>query len=156
MKVDRGGKSAPSTGSATSGSQPLSGASGRVRDLTAPTFADALAGLERARAASEMEELAARIDAQAAMLVKRRTITELERYRELVTEFLRRVVASAWKVEEIPSAHFLQNNKVFIRARQVEEKLVALAERIREGNAEALAVTAATSEIRGLLFDLQW
>lgn len=156
MKVERGGKQASSTSSASSGSQPSSGAAGRVRDVAAPAFADALAGVERARAATEIEELVARIDAQAAMLVKRRTVTELEKYRELVAEFLGRVVQGAWKVEEIPSAHFLQNNKVFIRARQVEDKLAALAERIREGNAEALAVTAATSEIRGLLLDLQW
>ncbi len=118
-------------------------------------FSDALAGVERTQYTAELDDLVRRLDEQAEVLVKRQTVTELEKYRELVTAFLARVVKEAYRVEEVPSAHFLQNNKVFVYARQVEEKLALLAEEVTRGNADALSITAATSEIRGLLLDLR-
>lgn len=160
MKIERGGGAGGSSASAgargaasgTASSANVSAASG----VSSAAFAEALDGAQAVQVSAELDELIRRIDEQAVALVQKRTVTELEKYREMVTSFLSLVVKRGWKVEEIPSAHFLDNNKVFVRARKVEEALLELAERIREGNAEALKVTAATSEIRGLLLDLRW
>lgn len=155
VKVERGGKQGNAGATSASGGA-TSHAAARVREAVEPVgFADALAGVERSQFTAELDDLVRRLDEQAQVLVKRQTVTELEKYRELVTAFLSRVVKDAYHVEEVPSAFFLQNNKVFVYARQVEEKLALLAEEVRSGNADALSITASTSEIRGLLLDLR-
>lgn len=155
MKVEREGKQG-SAGATSASAGAASPAAARAREAVAPAgFADTLAGVERSQFTAELDDLVRRLDEQGQVLVKRQTVTELEKYRELVTAFLSRVVKDAYRVEEIPSAFFLQNNKVFVYARKVEEKLALLAEEVRRGNADALSITAATSEIRGLLLDLR-
>ncbi|RMH55695.1 MAG: DUF327 family protein [Candidatus Hydrogenedentota bacterium] len=104
---------------------------------------------------AELEELLREIEERGERLVERRTETELVAYRDAVKEFMARVVGEGWVIEEIPSARFMENNKVFLIAKTVKKRLLDLAEEIRREQSDAMTVTALTSEIRGLLLDLR-
>lgn len=100
-------------------------------------------------------ELLRQIDEQAQVLLKKRTVTELEKYRSLVTAYMKSVVGDSFKVEEVPSARVIENDKVFIVARKIEAKLLELTDQLLAAHAPAIEIAAATSEIRGLLLDLK-
>lgn len=149
MKVERGGKS----GGGAPTSSPSSGRASRS-EASGPAFATALEMVEHAGATAALDELLRQIEEQADVLVKHQTVTELTRYRELVTGFMKKVLKDGFQVEEIPSAHFMETNKVFVIARRIQEKIEKLAEGVATRTADATAIAAATSEIRGLLLDL--
>lgn len=147
MKVERGGgRSASGTGGA--GGQRQSAAVAGV------SFADSIRTAAAAAETASIEALIASIEEQGRHLVKRPTPGNLDRYRELILDFMKRVVGEGFSTESIPSARYMENNKVFVVARKIEERLHELAERIASGQTDAMALMAATSEIRGLLMDL--
>lgn len=145
MKVTRGDGRSPDTGSS----------SPKVDRKDKPSFVEAISDAKQGAVDRDRDELIAKIEEQAARLVKRKTVTEMDKYRELITEFMKMAVGESYEMKEIPSARFLDNNKVFLIAKKVEEKLLEMAEKIREGTAEAMAITVATSEIRGMLLDMK-
>lgn len=132
----------------------MSHAASREKGADPAKFVAAIESATESAIRRDRDELITEIEEQAKVLVKKRTVSEMTRYRELITVFMKRVVGESYQVSEITSARFLENNKVFMIARQVEEKLIEMAEKIKAGTADALAITAATSEIRGLLLDI--
>lgn len=118
-------------------------------------FVEAIESAADKQVTKDLDDLFAKIEEQAALLVKKRTVSELEKYREMITTFINTAVQRGLKINEVPSARFMENSKVFIVARQVEEKLLAMAEKIRAGGAQAIEIAAATSEIRGMLLDMK-
>lgn len=119
-----------------------------------PSFVEAISEAKQGAVNRDRDELVARIEEQARTLVKTRTVTEMTRYRDLIAEFMKKVVGESFEMKEIPSARYVENNKVFVVAQKIQQTLLDLAEKIRAGTAEALSITAATSEIRGLLLDI--
>jgi uncharacterized protein len=147
MKIERGGKG-------EGGGSPVRPSGPRDKGAEPAKFVEAIESATDAAVRRDRDELMREIEEQARVLVKRRTMTEMTRYRELIAGFMKTVVGESYQVSEVPSARFLENNKVFLIARKIEEKLLEMAERIQAGTADALAITAATSEIRGLLLDI--
>jgi len=146
LKVSRGSGKTPEGG----GSKP----SPVSRKEGEPSFVEAITEAKQGAVNRDRDELVTRIEEQARTLVKTRTVTEMTKYRELIAEFMKKVVGESFEMKEIPSARYVENNKVFVVAQKIQETLLDLAEKIRAGTAEALAITAATSEIRGLLLDI--
>lgn len=120
-------------------------------------FVEALerAGEAAAPTPADLYDLLRRIDASARALVDRPTPATLAEFRDLVREFVRGVVDRSFKVAEVPSIRFAENQKVFIIARKVDAALEALASEVLSGRADALSILARTDEIRGLLLDLR-
>jgi uncharacterized protein YaaR (DUF327 family) len=147
VKVERGGKAA-------GGQSPVRQAGAREKGADPAKFVEAIESATDSAIRRDRDELIREIEEQAKALVKRRTVGEMTRYRELIAGFMKTVVGESFQVTEVTSARFIENNKVFIIARRIEEKLIEMAERIQAGTADALAITAATSEIRGLLLDI--
>ncbi len=119
------------------------------------SFVKAIEAATEKSVEADIDGLFGEIEIAADLLVKRRTLAELEEYRRLVASFMKMVTEKGLEVKEVQSARFLENNKVFLIAAQIEKKLLDLAEKVRTGNAAALDVAAATSEIRGLLMDMR-
>lgn len=145
MKVERGG-------SRTTGGESRPSAPARK---TGASFVEAISEAKKDAVERDHDKLVTEIEEQARLLVKKRTITEMTKYRELVTGLMKRIVEDSIEMKEVPSAKYLENQKVFVVAKKIEEKLLELAEKIRSGTAEALEIVAATSEIRGMLLDIK-
>jgi uncharacterized protein YaaR (DUF327 family) len=116
---------------------------------------EAAAAAGAAKEAADLDDLVARIDEAARRLAERRTLPELTAFRDLVKAFLERVVGTAYKVAEVPSARFAQNQKVFIVARKIDAALEDLSSHVLSGHATAVSILARSDEIRGLLLDLR-
>lgn len=149
-------------GAAARGAGEAAGGGKRRAEGVAPagdggTFTEALEGAA-ATAKSEndaaLDELLEKISAAARALSERQTLAEVGAFRELVRSFLDRVVSS-YRVDEVPSARFLENQKVFLVVRKVDEALDALSAEVLSGHAGAVSILARTDEIRGLLLDLR-
>lgn len=148
MKVERGSRNAGGESAGVGGKQAKKTEGERA-------FVTALEGATQDSINQDLDDLYRRIEEQADVLVKKRTDTELTKYRELIGEFMKGVLEKGFKVAQINSAHFMENGKVFVVAQRIEEKLLQMADKIAGGKAEAMEIAAATSEIRGLLFDLR-
>lgn len=147
MKVERGGgRSAASAGGAGGQRQPSA--------VSGVSFADSIRSATESAEKASIDALIASIEEQGRELVQRPTPGNLDHYRSLVLDFMKRVVGEGFSTESIPSARYLENNKVFVVARRIEERLHELADKIASGQTDAMAIMAATSEIRGLLMDL--
>ncbi len=146
MKVERGKKGGDGGGPSRAQARKVEGGSKFVEAISAAT--------DRA-VEKDQDRLFTMIEEQANILVKKQTVGEMTKYRDLVTDFMKLVVEGSLQTGEIPSAHFRASGKVFIITRRIEEKLLEMAEQIRSGTAQAMAITAATSEIRGLLMDIK-
>jgi len=148
MKVERGTRQAGDTTAGVGGKQ-------AKKTEGESNFVAALEGATQDSINQDLDDLYRRIEEQADVLVKKRTDTELTKYRELIGEFMKGVLDKGFKVAQINSVHVMDNGKVFVVAQRIEEKLLQMAEKIASGKAEAMEVAATTSEIRGLLFDLR-
>lgn len=146
MKIERGGKGSRDAGPSRTQARKAEGES---------KFVEAISAASDRAVEKDRDRLFAMIDEQAKVLVRKRTVTEMTKYRDLVADFMKLVVEGSLETREIHSTHFRVNSKVFIITRQIEEKLLGMAEQIRSGTAQALSITAATSEIRGLLMDIK-
>ena len=124
------------------------------RRVEGPSFRDAV---EAAAESQEkgLDQLLVEIEEAGALLAEKRTYPEMVRFRDLVRDFMKKVVGGAYRVEEVTSALYLQNQKVFIVARKVEEGLETLATRVLSDQAPAMEILRRTEEIRGLLLDLR-
>ncbi|OIO31437.1 MAG: hypothetical protein COS94_04495 [Candidatus Hydrogenedentes bacterium CG07_land_8_20_14_0_80_42_17] len=118
-------------------------------------FVEAIRTADEKHAEGELDDLLDKITVAAERLVKKRTASALDEYKSFVSSFMKLVIEKGFKVQEIPSARFMENNKVFMIASKIENKLLELTERIREGNAGAMEIASATSDIRGWLFDMR-
>lgn len=151
MKIGRGGKSGGGPGLSRSDK-----GKGKTTDSgTKVEFSAAVAEAQQVERERDLAELISEIETQAANLVKRRADGELNKYRDLITRFMKRVVSESYQMTEVPSAFFMENSKVFVVARRVEEKLLQLAEQIHDKTVDATQIAATTSEIRGLLLDME-
>lgn len=147
MKVSRGGKRGESFASASS-------ASNKNRTEKS-NFVEAINNAIIEGTEKDLDELTNKINTAAENLINKRTASSLDEYKSFVTSFMKLVIDKAMKVKEIPSVRFMETNKVFMIATKVEEKLLELAEKIKEGKSNAIDVAATTSEIRGWLFDMR-
>jgi len=103
----------------------------------------------------DLDKLIERIDKSAENLVNKRTAAALSEYKQLITTFMQIIIERGMKIKEIPSARFMETNKVFIIASKVENGLLELAEKIKDKNTTALEIASITSDIRGWLFEIR-
>jgi uncharacterized protein YaaR (DUF327 family) len=101
-----------------------------------------------------MADLAKKIHAQGTQLAKKIDIAEMERYRALVSEFLREVVCGAYVFHKENTIDEKGRRKVFATVMVINQKLEEMAKDILSGNQDALVVMSSIDEIRGLIVDI--
>lgn len=102
----------------------------------------------------QLEQLLKKIDEQGARLTNTPTYDELKSYRSLVKEFVGEAVAHMYSLHTSAGWDRMGRQKVYMTVRRIDEELEAMAEQIRLGQADSLAIVAGQDAIRGMLIDL--
>jgi uncharacterized protein YaaR (DUF327 family) len=98
--------------------------------------------------------LTEKIDAQGRLLAKKADIRELEKYKNMVREFLNRVVSEGYSFSKENSFEARGRSRVFAVVKKVDEKLDALAAEVLSGQADNLKILGHIDDIRGLILDI--
>ena len=101
-----------------------------------------------------MSGLVHKIDDQGQQLVKKADIKELQKYRELVSEFIREMVSNSYAFEKENSYEARRRHKVFATVNKINAKLEELAQEMLSEQADNLAILNKVDDIRGLILDI--
>ena len=102
----------------------------------------------------ELEALLKKIDEQGAKLTKTPTYDELRAYRGLVQEFVNEAVSHMYELHTSAGWDRMGRQKVYTTVRSIDDELEKMAEHIRLGQSDQLAIVASQDAIRGMLVDL--
>ena len=102
----------------------------------------------------ELEALLKKIDEQGAKLTKTPTYDELRAYRGLVQEFVNEAVSHMYELHTSAGWDRMGRQKVYTTVRSIDDELEKMAEHIRLGQSDQLAIIASQDAIRGMLVDL--
>lgn len=109
---------------------------------------------ENAYLKEHMEGELAAIEEQGKNLCRRMNLSELNKFRRMVSEFIRSCIAGGLKLQEERYSPLKGRVKILSVIKTVDEKLLSLAELLMSENKDPLQVLALVDEIRGLLLDL--
>ena len=102
----------------------------------------------------QLEALLKKIDEQGAKLTKTPTYDELRAYRGLVQEFVNEAVSHMYELHTSAGWDRMGRQKVYTTVRSIDDELEKMAEHIRLGQSDQLAIIASQDAIRGMLVDL--
>lgn len=125
----------------------------RTREADAD-FSAELLDQEEALTAEQLDKLLKQIDEQGARLSKTPTYDELRSYRNLIQRFVGEAVNNMYEMTNQSGWDRMGRRKVYTVVRKIDKKLEEMAEKIRLGQADQLAIIASHDAIRGLLVDL--
>ena len=117
-------------------------------------FRRALSNLGAEQFQRNMAALAHRIDEQGRQLVQKADIRELQKYRELVGEFIREIVSNSYAFDKENSYEARRRHKVFATVNKINVKLEELAQEMLFAQADNLAILNKVDDIRGLILDI--
>ncbi len=117
------------------------------------TFVESLHKVESEHLRRSLDELIPQLDQAAADLINTRTLRNFNRYRELVREFLDRIMRETSQVREI-SGFSGGRHKIMVVVQKVNAALDQLGREVMDAHAEGLRLLRIVDEIRGLLLDL--
>ena len=117
-------------------------------------FRRTLSDLSQTEHASQLSDLAARIDEQGERLVKRADINEFEKYRALVRSFLDEVVSNGYEFSRENSLEARGRHRFFATVKTVNKTLDEMAKDLLEQQADNLSLLGQVDEIRGLIVDM--
>ena len=136
-------------------SMPSSGHSGmRHVDEADTSFSAELTDQRGNMTREELEALLKKIDEQGAKLTKTPTYDELRAYRGLVQEFVNEAVSHMYELHTSAGWDRMGRQKVYTTVRSIDDELEKMAEHIRLGQSDQLAIIASQDAIRGMLVDL--
>ncbi len=102
-----------------------------------------------------LDQLLEDLTEQANVLARRRTFTELEKYKSLVKNFMKNVIEKIYSVKFSDSSKMMQKKKkVYVLVEKVDEALEELTHSVLAGQAESLRILDMVGRIRGLLVDM--
>lgn len=131
--------------------------SAEIRDgsLNKPVvFRQALSELTAEQHQRYMTELSQKIHEQGQRLTKKADIKELQRYRELIGEFIRETVSNSYEFNKENSYESRRRNKVLATVNKINTKLEELAKDVLSAEADNLAILNKVDDIRGLILDM--
>jgi len=117
-------------------------------------FSRALSDLSTEQHQRYMAALAHKIDEQGQRLVKKADIKELQKYRELISEFIRELVGNSYSFDKKDSYEARRRHKVFATVNKINVKLEELAQEMLFAQADNLAILNKVDDIRGLILDI--
>jgi uncharacterized protein YaaR (DUF327 family) len=98
--------------------------------------------------------LVGKIDEQGRQLAKKADIKELQKYRELISKFIREIVSSGYAFDKENSYETRRRHKVFATVNKINAKLEELAQEMLSNQADNLAILNKVDDIRGLILDI--
>ncbi|MBN2754965.1 MAG: YaaR family protein [Candidatus Goldbacteria bacterium] len=102
-----------------------------------------------------LDQLIEELSEQAKVLVKRRTFTELDKYKSLVKNFMKKAVETMYTVKFSDSSKVMaRRKKVYVLVEKVDEELEKLTAQILNSQEETLDLLATIDRIRGILVDM--
>lgn len=101
-----------------------------------------------------MLSLSSKIEEQGETLGKKADMTELEKYRDLIREFLNQVVSNGYSFSKENTFESRGRHRVFAIVKKIDEKLEALAEEVLSDQADNLKILDKIDDIRGLILDI--
>lgn len=117
-------------------------------------FRRALSELGQEQHQRYMAELAQKIEEQGQRLGKRADIKELQKYRELIGEFIKETVSNSYAFNKENSYESRRRHKVFATVNKINAKLEELAKEVLSSEADNLAILNKVDDIRGLILDM--
>ncbi len=132
------------------GAKGVGGAADAARQ--APAFAEAFLNAGQALTARALEDVLDELGRQGERLAANQNFQELERYRGLVQEFVRKAVQGMGTLAQTrPRA---DNGKVHVLLKKIDGEMEALTREVMSRQAAPLAILTRLDQIRGLLLDL--
>lgn len=101
-----------------------------------------------------MTELAQKIEEQGQRLTRKADIKELQKYRELIGEFVKETVSNSYAFNKENSYESRRRHKVFATVNKINVKLEELAKEVLSAEADNLAILDRVDDIRGLILDM--
>lgn len=102
----------------------------------------------------ELSLLLEEIRLQEERLAKHLTLSEVIRYRKLVSQFLSKIVNNMFEFRKYDYFDHRGRHDVYAVVNKVNQKLEELVQQVLEANVDNLKVLALVDDIRGLLIDL--
>ena len=117
-------------------------------------FRRALSDLNAEQYQRHMVALVNKIDEQGQQLVKKADIRELQKYRELVGNFIGEIVSNGYAFNKENSYEARRRHKVFATVSKINAKLEELAQAMLSSQADNLEILNRVDDIRGLILDI--
>ncbi len=127
----------------------------RLAGVNSADFVEVLANSSLEKQEQLCGELLKEIDSQVSLLKKGITPQRLQRYRELVLQFMKTALPNAYSLHEERSWDRTGHQRNFLIVKKVNEHLESLMQDVA-GKQMPLKVMARVDQIRGLLLDLSW
>ena len=137
------------------GIQPLRGAGIHSAAEGGPTaFRKTLTSLSKDAHTVRLQEMRESIDEQGARLSDRVDISELEKYRRLIREFLDEIVSNGYTFSKEDAYASRGRHRFIATVRVIDEKLDELGKEVMKQQSDKIEILARVDDIRGLLLDL--
>ena len=101
-----------------------------------------------------LADLLHKIDEQGQRLATKADIGELQKYRELLSEFIREIVSNSYAFNKENSYEARRRHKVFATVNKINAKLEELAQEMLLAQATNLDILNKVDDIRGLILDI--
>ena len=101
-----------------------------------------------------IQKMTEKIFEQGERVAKKADITELQKYREMITELLNETVSNSYEFDKSANLDRRGRHRVFATINHVNEKLDELTKEILEGQKDNLILLDKVDDIRGMLVDL--
>ena len=117
-------------------------------------FRKTMTSLSEEQHHARMVDLVGAIDEQAKRLSKRADISEFEKYRNLIRNFLDEVVSNGYSFSKENAFAARGRHRFFATVKTIDDKLDEMAKKVLDEQADSIGILADIGEIRGLLLDM--
>ncbi|MGE8206894.1 YaaR family protein [Heyndrickxia sp. NPDC080065] len=118
------------------------------------SFSEVMAKGRENIALERMTKLMKDIEDQGQKLAKSRTIEDFRKYKKLVKSFMEDAVNNGLKLEEQRGLNWRGRSKIYKIVKQVDSKLVDLANKVLEKEQKGLEILNLVGEIQGLIINI--
>lgn len=119
------------------------------------TFMKQLTDATEEQVKKSLDQLIEELSEQAKVLVKKRTFTELDKYKSLVKNFMKKAVEKMYTVKFSDSSKVMaRRKKVYVLVELVDAEMEKLTAQILNSQEESLDILATIDRIRGILVDM--
>ena len=123
-------------------------------ESSAVSFKRTLTDLSREQYTTHMNALIEKIDEQAEKLTKRADISDFQKYRQLLKEFLDEVVSNGYAFSKDDAFGARGRHRFFATVKTIDTKLDEMAKELLSGQADSVDLLHRIDDIRGLILDI--
>ncbi len=117
-------------------------------------FQRTLSNLSAEQHQAYMTDLADKINAQGQLLTKKADIGQLQKYRQLIKEFVNQTVSNSFTFNKESAYQSRRRHKVYATVNTINIKLEELAKEVLKEQEDNIEILNKVDDIRGLILDL--